>query len=345
MFDSKRVSIKDIANELNVSLATVHKALNGKPGVGDKRRKQITETARAMGYVANGAAQSLARKDINLGVLMPDKWQEFFADMKSGITEQINRLREYNKVNARFMYLSPDTSSQTILDWLMENKIDAVLYCPSDRFINEITSAALRRISLPVFCVGGELDSFSGTTDIIVDAELSGKLAADFLKCTARPNIKVAVFIGSLKVSPHRIKAEAFCKRIQAAGGQVVEICETEDDSSKALSEVQILLDKHPDITGIYVGTSTSAPICNFIQENCISGISLICTDIFDSLKGFMKSGIADATICQNQEKVGQMAVNCAYEYLNKSNPFNSASRAEKKILIRPSLLLCADIE
>ena len=69
----KKISVKDIAEEHNISLSTVHKALTGKAGISEARRKEVVETAQRMGYVVNTIAQSLARKDINIGVAMPSK--------------------------------------------------------------------------------------------------------------------------------------------------------------------------------------------------------------------------------------------------------------------------------
>ena len=44
------ITIKDISARLNVSATSVHRALSGKEGVGEKLRRQILETAKEMGY-------------------------------------------------------------------------------------------------------------------------------------------------------------------------------------------------------------------------------------------------------------------------------------------------------
>ena len=85
----KRVSVKDIAQKLNISLSTVHKALTGKSGVSEERRREVMRAAHDMGYVVNSVAQSLARKDINIGILMPSEWQGYFEHMKAGIEKEI----------------------------------------------------------------------------------------------------------------------------------------------------------------------------------------------------------------------------------------------------------------
>ncbi len=56
------IRMKDIANELFLSEATVSLALNGKRGVNEKTRKLVIETAERMGYMANSNARSLSKK-------------------------------------------------------------------------------------------------------------------------------------------------------------------------------------------------------------------------------------------------------------------------------------------
>ena len=47
---SARVTMKDIAAELGVSINTVHKALTGKAGVSESVRAKVNAKAEAMGY-------------------------------------------------------------------------------------------------------------------------------------------------------------------------------------------------------------------------------------------------------------------------------------------------------
>ncbi len=71
-----RVSLKDIANACNVSVATVSKALNDQEDIGEKTKLRIRQTAEKMGYFPNFAAKALkTNKTYNIGVLFVDKAQ------------------------------------------------------------------------------------------------------------------------------------------------------------------------------------------------------------------------------------------------------------------------------
>ena len=53
------VSMKDIARACGVSVATVSKALNGQPDIGEETRTRVCEAAQKMGYMTNSNEDSL----------------------------------------------------------------------------------------------------------------------------------------------------------------------------------------------------------------------------------------------------------------------------------------------
>lgn len=81
------VSMKDIAQRCGVSVATVSKALNGQPDIGEETRSRICAIADEMGYTTNSAARALkTNRTHNLGVLFVDERRsglghEYFSTM------------------------------------------------------------------------------------------------------------------------------------------------------------------------------------------------------------------------------------------------------------------------
>ena len=53
--------IRRLAQQLNISIGTVSRALNGKPDVNEETRKRVMEAADAMGYVPNQAGRALRK--------------------------------------------------------------------------------------------------------------------------------------------------------------------------------------------------------------------------------------------------------------------------------------------
>lgn len=70
---SVRPTLADIARAVEVSEATVSRALRGNAQISEQTRSLIGRVARDLGYVPNAAARSLARQaSRTLGLIVPD---------------------------------------------------------------------------------------------------------------------------------------------------------------------------------------------------------------------------------------------------------------------------------
>lgn len=98
MKNGKEVTIYDIANKLKISSATVSRGLNNDYSVNKKTQKQITDTAKSMGYRSNLFAKNLRRqKTRTLGVIVHRLNSNFIASVLSGI-EQVANTAGYNLI-------------------------------------------------------------------------------------------------------------------------------------------------------------------------------------------------------------------------------------------------------
>src|SRR5579863_6176039 len=80
------VTIRDVAREARVSVASVSRALNGHASVTDETRQRITGVAARLRYVPHSAARSLiTRRTQTIGALLPDLYGEFFSELIRGI--------------------------------------------------------------------------------------------------------------------------------------------------------------------------------------------------------------------------------------------------------------------
>jgi LacI family transcriptional regulator len=80
------VTIRDVARQAGVSVATVSRALNGSGPVHEETRRRIVAAASALEYRPNSAARSLStRRTRMMGVLLPDLHGEFFSELIRGL--------------------------------------------------------------------------------------------------------------------------------------------------------------------------------------------------------------------------------------------------------------------
>ncbi len=88
-WQTRRVTIKDIARAADVDPSTVTRALQGSSRVKPATRDRITELAAEMGYVPNIAARTLVQRSSGLiGVVIPDMTNPFFRDLGKGIEDE-----------------------------------------------------------------------------------------------------------------------------------------------------------------------------------------------------------------------------------------------------------------
>ena len=84
----KRITIKDVARQLNVSISTVSRAFNDKYDIRKETREEILRVAREMGYRPNPIARKLIQqKTFNVGVVVPEFVNSYFPEVIIGIQD------------------------------------------------------------------------------------------------------------------------------------------------------------------------------------------------------------------------------------------------------------------
>ena len=85
-------TIKDVAREAKVSVATVSRVFNSSGPVREETRDRIREVAARLCYSPHGTARSLiTSRTSTLGVLLPDLYGEFFSEVIRGMDQTAQR--------------------------------------------------------------------------------------------------------------------------------------------------------------------------------------------------------------------------------------------------------------
>jgi len=83
---TKKATIKDVAREAKVSIASVSRVLNGGTGVTPETQQIVRQAAARLRYVPDNAARSLiTRRTHTIGAVLPDLYGEFFSELIRGI--------------------------------------------------------------------------------------------------------------------------------------------------------------------------------------------------------------------------------------------------------------------
>lgn len=122
---NKEVTIYDIAAKLDISSATVSRALQGNPLVKEKTRKLVSDMAAKMGYRQNRFASSLRnKKTFVIGVVVQRINSNFIASVISGI-EKVANNEGYNIVISQ----SEEKTDKEIANvkTMFNNRVDGLL--------------------------------------------------------------------------------------------------------------------------------------------------------------------------------------------------------------------------
>ncbi|HTE18312.1 MAG TPA: LacI family DNA-binding transcriptional regulator, partial [Armatimonadota bacterium] len=137
-------TLKQIAEELNLSLMSVSRALNGHKGVSPATRHRVQEYVRQVQYRPNLAARTLVqRRSQVLGVIFPSLRQTFWAEIVLGI-ERVAKASGYTVLFAH----SDDRADveREEIETLLARQVDALLIASSDP---EANLEALRQAHAP----------------------------------------------------------------------------------------------------------------------------------------------------------------------------------------------------
>lgn len=86
MKQSQRPTMKDVAEQAQVSVSTVSYVLNKNGQVSPERRTRVLNAVRALDYIPNESARSLKRQSAStIGLVVPDLVNEFFSRLARGV--------------------------------------------------------------------------------------------------------------------------------------------------------------------------------------------------------------------------------------------------------------------
>ena len=122
-------SIKDVAKEAGVSIATVSRVLNDIDVVNEDTKKKVLDAIKKLGYRPNIVARSLkTQKTKTIGILVPDISSGLYPEIVRG-TEDVANIYDYNVIlcNSDF---DPEKEKE-YLRVLREKMVDGVIYMSS----------------------------------------------------------------------------------------------------------------------------------------------------------------------------------------------------------------------
>src|SRR5580698_817582 len=123
------VTMKDIAQELGISIGTVSKVLRDHPDISRETRERVQTRIRELNYSPNLTARALVTgKTHTVGLVVPDLVHPFFGQVAGGLSKLL-RKKGYSLIIASS---DEDAESENrAIDQLLARRVDALVLASS----------------------------------------------------------------------------------------------------------------------------------------------------------------------------------------------------------------------
>ena len=246
-----RITLKDIAKSVGLSMATVSRALADHPDISGETKERVREVAQAMSYIPNYRARYLRAKHSRLiALIVPEMNMFFVPSMIAGINHVVQQ-NDYSLIV--FQSDNSIVQERRLAEYCTHLSADGVLLVLSAETADLQHLETLHEVGIPVVLLDKTIDTVKYTT-ITIDDEEAGREAASYLMDKGHTCILGVFGDQRQRISSMRLKGfrRAHMERqIPLAETQVLRIT-IMDDLEEQLG---LAFAAHPDLTAIFTMT------------------------------------------------------------------------------------------
>ena len=164
MAKQRRISLKDLASELGVSIATVSRALRSSPEIGRDMQQRVKDLAKKLNYRPNPFAQSLRKEAPKvIGVVVPNLVTHYYAAVLDGIEDEARR-EGYSVISANSHERFEDEAHA--IENFIGLHVEGIIACLSQNTTDYSHFNLLQEMGIPLVFFGRTCmtDTFSSVT-------------------------------------------------------------------------------------------------------------------------------------------------------------------------------------
>jgi LacI family transcriptional regulator len=148
----KKVSIKDIAAHLNISITTVSFVLNGKSkevGLSDALTERVLKYVKEIGYTPNLLAKSLRTGKTKIICLLIENIADPFFSSVAAFVEELANLRGYKIIYGSTK--NDPEKTRELINLFKDRHVDGFIIAPSENLEDDINNLLSENIPLVLF--------------------------------------------------------------------------------------------------------------------------------------------------------------------------------------------------
>ncbi|MDH4414989.1 MAG: LacI family DNA-binding transcriptional regulator [Rhizobium sp.] len=299
-------TVHDIASRAGVSLATVDRVLNRRPGVSARTREKVDQAVSALGFVRDVAAANLAKGRVYpLTFLIPSNDNSFMRGLRLGLGEATERA-SVERIAIRIVDV-PAFDAKALAQALYAAAADqpaGIAFVAVDA--PEVAAAAEQIIAagIPLVTLVSDLSGVAHDQYAGIDNAAAGRTAASLLgRFSGRSQGKVAVLAGSMLVRDHRERCEAFAGAMSADFPELelLPVLEGRDDPVVVERLVSALFSGRDDIVALYSLGAGNRGLVRALERLAVERRPVVIAhELTETTRGALQSGLIDAVLNQD---------------------------------------------
>ena len=303
MKNEKTISIKELAEISNVSIATISRVINKKGGYSKATEERILKLIESKSYQRNVNARSLrTKKSQTIGVIVPDISNEFFAKIVQSVEKQAI------KYNYSVFVCNTDENieiEKRQLSNLIGQFVDGIIYIGGGVQLENDSQL----FKIPVIYI----DRYIDDKEIYIESDNfhGGYLAAQELIRSGCKKMAVMKDIRKISSAYKRYLGFLQAMKDYRMNFDNKLLCDVTVISHKEAKEKTLeLLDSGEVFDGIFATNDTMAlGIMMALNERRIKIPNEVKLVGFDNISAAEMAGVPLTTINQNKQKMGELAV------------------------------------
>lgn len=339
-----RPTVHDVASVAGVSLATVDRVLNGRPGVREDTVNRVQAAIRKLGYVRDTSAANLARKrEYRFEVVLPKDSSQFVDTLREALEEAgESQIADRISVTIRLVLPEDPHAVARELHTLRAARPDGVAIMARETpqvrdAISRLKADGIAVVALISDLPNSERDYFVG-----VNSVSAGRTAALLMGRLVRPAEGKVLAITNSMVSRDSIDRRLGFDTVmlrEFPGLDVLPSAETHDDPERAASIVRRVVASHGDLVGVYsMGPGNRYLLNAFRETGRLADLVYIGHELTPHSREALIGGEIDAVIAQNVGHLARSALRVLRAKCDDVAVFEPQERIRIDIVTRENL-------
>ncbi len=250
--------------------------------------------------------------EIKIGLSISTLNNPFFVSLKDGVTAEAQKLGiEVIVVDAQ----NDSAKQSNDVDDLLQQGVNALLVNPTDSAAISSAVQAANGLDVPVIALDRSADQGDVKALVASDNAKGGQMAAEYLVQQLGEGAKVIELQGVPGASATRERGKGFHeiadKQLDVIASQAADF-----DRTKGLTVMENLLQGNPDVQAVFAHNDEMALGAIEAIESSGKDIPVVGFDGNDDALTSIQNGKLTATVAQQPELIGQLAVDAARDVL-----------------------------